>query len=1340
MSLPRLVPVLLLAVAWGSFGDAARGDDAVPRDPWPVGGAAPAAGAAAARATIDAADGRRQALGMGRLASLLEDAVPVPEAGEAPQGRGRLAIAPSVAMRGLREAARQSAQADQRTVPEMMQVLSAVAFDGTPNAPERPIVLGTEGKVDRIFRGAFRPQSIDDRPYVLQPSRLKDLYKTPPAPPAPAAGPAPAPTLAERVVRGVRIDVDEGLLRRALAGGDVPVEEAVLDALDERLAAAADGDAAVRVLEAFAAERKGAVLGALAGEGGLRRVSLRALLAAAGPVPPPEATCGGLTRLLGVACAQEGDDVTLVGVVEPGAPPVPLDALILALRCTWKEGRVAGCSLDPDPSNPGGPQGSRVFGVPGDSRFAKTMLDADYAMKRIVGRAPGGEHGVTGLVDLPEAYGRLHGALGSNRFWLTPVPPAKGDVLAAPGAPAALFHARVRVRTEGMQSAAFGTEQGSGGSTPAADLCARSLSEHYDELAVNVPVFAELRTLFDAVTCAQVLRILAPRHPLLARAADLAYVKADVPRSYAGITVTHVVGGGMVTLQGGCELDPRVTEHAFLDAPHPAFGPLALGGADGALPGARPASRGAAPGLEDTLLEAGRLLGAEAYVAARGRLSDLLDAHPDDAEVLALRAVARFHAGEQAAGLLEAEEAAALDPSSPGLEATWRHLKLEAEDPQALVGLGAPVAEALEAVYVSRAAADGLAQRFDKALRQAERAVKVRPTSSAARLLRGTLLWLSGDAVAATGAAAEAAVLDPASPEPLVLAAWVALQRGDAPAAASSLDRAVALHRSAETLGTRALARVVAGDLPGGAADASAAIALDPGERAVGMAVDAFRAAAIYGPEGGRAIVRAQLMLPSAVQLAIYEGQQALAGGNAAAAIPAFERALAGMGEGRVPADRLRESLAVETVSFLLARASMGVLGSDPDAEARIRARADDVERLHPDWVSPRWIRALAAQKKGDVIGAIEGFQRCRGIDPATDALLRQSFPPERAALDGILSILEMSLLLGAPEAEGRRRMPDALVRLEAAYRATSSAPAAEGVRAFFEDAAASLDAPRPPGPRDAAPRPKGTALRDTLRGLAARLPPPGPLPPAQAMLQSFFYALLAGAEQDAGGDAAGAVRALRALAAAPDLYEPVTNVLVSSRQQILAFTLQHLLKDLGPSPEPEALPELAATDPVRARAFLERLLAPTRARAATYGDPILAWLIDETGLEAWEGTLAQGRRQRLGRIGRVLGVATDPAKVARLEAARAALEADLARDEAGAKARLGAARRALLATLATPSDVKTFEALLGARASGSGERSAELAPGPADAERLAQVGLAASLRALGIALTETRK
>ena len=1316
---PAAILVLAALVAWAA---PARAQDAPPpADPWPLPTPAPAQGADGARATIDALDARRQALSTRRVADVLDESVPVPDAATTPVGPGRTALPPAVAVRGLKEAARRGEQAQARTVPEMVEVLAGVAFDGGVVAHDRPVVAGSDRKVDRIFRGGFRPASVDDRPFVLQPSRLDRLRRLPPAPPPPPVTAAP-PSPTDVVVRGVRIDVDEALLRRAMGASEPPAQRETLDALERDLLAARDGGAVVARLARFTDAQEAAVLGALDGEGGLRRVSLRALLDAAPATADPAATCGGLTRVLGVACDPSGADVALVGVVEAGAPAVPLDALTVALRTVWREGRVPGCSLDPDPKNPGGPQAVRVLGVPADSRFGKTMLDADYAMKQIVGRAPGAPK-VEGVVDLFAALGDTGGEIGSQRFWLTPVPLARGDVLTAPDTAAALFTARVRVRTEAMQTASIGGETGTGKAGAAGDACARSLSARYDELARAVPVFAELRTLFDVVTCAQVLRVLAPSHPLLARAADRPYVRVDLPKTYAGITVTEAVHGTAVTLMGGCDLDARVTDRCFLDARHPAFAALARRGADGALPGARPVPTGTGSARDERQLAGLAAQAAEKWLDAADVFSDLLADEPADPELLGLRAASRSRAGDPEGALLDATEAVALDPASPGPEALLRHLQLEAGDPAALEGMRPAVAEVLETTLSASAAAAALARRFDRAVPAALQAVKVRPTSAAAHVVLDTVLWLSGDVETASRAVQESLAAVPDDPSLQKVAGWIALQRGDARAAVSAFSAAVARGADAEGLGMRAVARAVDGDLAGAVADARAAVAADPSDFATGLAVQTMRALAVYGPERARRIARGQLMLPPDAQLSIYEGMRAQQTGDAAGAVSAFTRALETLAQsGMSPAARA-EALADETVSFLLARSLMDRVGAEPDATERIEALASALERAHPGWVSPRWLRALAALKRGDARGAIDGFAACRGLDPQGDGLLAQAMPADGRSVAQVLSILETSIVLRLPEQEGPPAMKAALERLVAAYAGTPSAPAAEGVKLLF-------DAMERGGKSDDA------AMLARVRTLLAALPPPGtPVAPAEAMVQATFLGMAAGLEADRpDGDPRTALSALRALAPTPDVYDTVTNVVVSARQQVATALLGQLLAPLGVVGR--GIEDAAAEDPDEAQAWVRHLFADPVERAASLGDPVLAWVVAETAEEAAEGARTEGLARRLSRVEAVLAVATDPAKVARLEATRATLTQARTEHEARALARTTAARRAFVATLASPADAKLLAALLAGardRAAASG-RAGALAPGPEDARLAAEQTIAACARALGLA------
>src|SRR5207253_15180 len=104
-------------------------------------------------------------------------------------------------------------------------------------------------------------------------------------------------------------------------------------------------------------------------------------------LPAEVRTPGGLARVHGFFLSPSGDDLLLLGRRDALGPPLEIDDLIVAVRAVWKEGRAPTCSLDPDPedikANRAGPQKVRLIDVPRDCGFARTMLDADYAMKKV---------------------------------------------------------------------------------------------------------------------------------------------------------------------------------------------------------------------------------------------------------------------------------------------------------------------------------------------------------------------------------------------------------------------------------------------------------------------------------------------------------------------------------------------------------------------------------------------------------------------------------------------------------------------------------------------------------------------------------------------------------------------------------------------------------------------------------------------------------------------------------------------------------------------------------------------------------------------------------------------
>jgi hypothetical protein len=118
-------------------------------------------------------------------------------------------------------------------------------------------------------------------------------------------------------------------------------------------------------------------------------------------------------------------------VVEPGAEPIDLDVLVVALRAVWRDGTVPFVSLDPPPGDPLGDPVVRLGGVPEDAKdsaFLRILLAADYRMKEILlgSRAVQDPH-VRSLASLLERNPPVREV--ANRFWLAPLSAIGADVL-----------------------------------------------------------------------------------------------------------------------------------------------------------------------------------------------------------------------------------------------------------------------------------------------------------------------------------------------------------------------------------------------------------------------------------------------------------------------------------------------------------------------------------------------------------------------------------------------------------------------------------------------------------------------------------------------------------------------------------------------------------------------------------------------------------------------------------------------------------------------------------------------------------------------------------------------
>ncbi len=1322
---PRFAALLLLLVPCARVA----ADESAHSDPWPLPQAAPQQGADAARATLDALDARRAALTRARLAPMMDAIVRTePEESHVPS-YGRMAVSPAQSMRGLQQAARTSQEADSRTVPEIMKVLSATAFDGGIVLPDVHVIPGPDGKIDRVFKAELTPHSIDDRPYVLRPNLLlRPAAVPPPPPPRTVAEPS-----GQRVVKGVRIEVDEALLRRAFEAPGAPEEGPELAALEARLLSATDGEGVVQLLDDFGRAKKQALLASrLSGDSApLTRVSLRSLLDEAGAAADSRRTCGALTRIVGVAVAEASsgaDDVTLLGLVEPGAPAISLEALSLALKYVWREGRVPGCSLDPDPKNPAGPQRVRIFGIAPDSTFARTMLDADYEMKKIIGAAPGAQV-IEGLVNLPSALSQTSlpsDASINNRYWLTPTTPGPGDVLFSPDRAAALFDARVSVRTEEMRE---DFAVGSGRASSASALVARSFTERYADIARALPVFSELHGLFDAVYTAQVLRFLAPSHPLLERAADRPHVVVSVPESYPGIRVAHRLSDRLVVVEGGCEASARLASGALLDVQHPAFDALKLA-VSVTPPVPRVLTRGRAQATEELLLAAQAALGEKRYDEAEDLATEALDADPNDLAALALRAVARVRAGHSLAGVQDALEATRRAPHEPLYEANLRALLAELGDSEAFVGLSAPGAEVLHATYLAEAAAAGLRQEWMEAATAATRALRVNPGSEPARVLQATLMWLVGDLVVARRLADEAAILFPRSVDAQALSGWVAAMQGDHTAARAAFDRSIALRPAADTLGSRAVLRLLANDLAGAGNDAHEALRMDPTDWGTQLALQALRRAACWGLEKAQREIAAQLRLPPAAQLAAFEAQQALALDQTGIAARAYERMLAAFAAeletGRLSQTVLSESHGREIASLMLARC-LGTGGpQDSSTRERVEELLGEVERAHPTWLGPRWTRVLIAQKVGDNPAALAALATCRGGDPSQDPFLIQ-FAPSRECFAALVSILECSLPLtapGGPEAIDRQ----ALDRLDAVYRGGPSAPLAEALTGFLRHV---LEGESSPAAQRALERFRTVADQVAAEAVA-------PLAPEDILLR---VALLGGRsaelalENDSDGALARAVRRLATLSPMPDIYESVTSMVAEQRKRAMFAAIARFVQDVEKDPRGRIAMRVAETDLEPARRMIQDVIRPARDRAATLGEPLLEYLVDIVLMGMVDGIEVHALDTRLVRVRRVLEVALDPVKINRLRATEAEIVARKREVESALEVRARERAAALRSQLASPTDAKTLGLLQREMAASAARRGESAEVDPLDLRRQTELNLKASLDALGAPL-----
>jgi len=299
-----------------------------------------------------------------------------------------------------------------------------------------------------------------------------------------------------------------------------------------------------------ARQRQEALAGVDAAANGRRKVSLARLTRGVAeaaergePLPVEMLVLGGLTRVELVLVDPEHADIVLVGPAEApivgptgcivgadsGWPLLQLEDFVVALR-SIEGARAAGmtCSIDPTPEgiaklqrtlrgrrivggNPEptlrameealGPQRVSVTGVPGGSRFARVLVAADYRMKRIgMGFDPSGVDGLPSYLSMIPASG---GGL-MPRFWLE----ARYDPIQRDADELAwrISGRRMECLTENELADAAGDRQRQGRADPLARQWCEKMTEHYEKLCEEQPVFAELLNCVDLAVVAALVR------------------------------------------------------------------------------------------------------------------------------------------------------------------------------------------------------------------------------------------------------------------------------------------------------------------------------------------------------------------------------------------------------------------------------------------------------------------------------------------------------------------------------------------------------------------------------------------------------------------------------------------------------------------------------------------------------------------------------------------------------------------------------------------------------------------------------------------------------------------
>ncbi|MBI3076483.1 MAG: hypothetical protein HYY85_05745 [Deltaproteobacteria bacterium] len=570
--------------------------------------------------------------------------------------------------------------------------------------------------------------------------------------------------------KGVRIYIDDEILEKVLLSGTTQDTARTLQRLGQQLAGARDEASREKVLAGFADGLKARFKGtrALRRLDGLVAVSLKAIVTQAeryvsrwDALPGDLRRPGPITRIHGYAIQETTGDILILGSREGGAP-IEMDDLTVGVCAVWKEGKIPLVSLDPDPANPAAPQKVRVQGIPRDSAFALTMLEADYVLKKLLAGVE--KVSVAGYESLRDILVRDTDTRDfSSRFWLYPIQPAAGDIQISTDGNLAVFDGGAQVLSEEMVHTREGLV-GTGKTFGPAERAAASATRYYPALAKQRPVFVKLQSLFDIVLLSKIWQQMNFRFPLLDRLCELPYAPAAVPDTYPAIRVEFAHATGQpVVLTGGVLARLGAGRRASLAFDDPAIRALAslarqasrsgrvaasLRNVSVNVPVADPAQQGR---RELARIAAVKHLRDGDLDRAREQLSKLLDADPYDTETMLLRALTHFRRNDLDAARADAQRALELEPDRPDIVVLASLITYEI---------------------------DALEGRMETGLKALDRALASDPGSVRARVLRASALARFGRAGEARAELRKAIELDPTSALAHAQLAVVELQQG----------------------------------------------------------------------------------------------------------------------------------------------------------------------------------------------------------------------------------------------------------------------------------------------------------------------------------------------------------------------------------------------------------------------------------------------------------------------------------------------------------------------------------------------------------------------------------